>query len=291
MLHTSLSSNGIPLPTTAQYVGYLAETSAQSAAEGVAKRQFAQDGYLLMRDIIDREKVLDIREAYLRMFGETFVKNGDYRRGEFSGVAPEGLPRHGFPGHPAHAFVRSEIFLNFVDSPEFRKLAEDLLGGPVERVRRTPLRHFIKGQKAASRAHIDRTYIDSRKDDFVTLWIPLGDCPVEAGGLVYLEGSHEDGSMEAIKEVAKTGAVPTDRPDDSRPITHDLRWMSDVTRKRWLMTNYGAGDVIAHSPVIVHASLDSASDLMRISTDVRFIRAGAPCDPRWQQDWSADDGH
>ncbi|WP_137391304.1 phytanoyl-CoA dioxygenase family protein [Rhodoligotrophos defluvii] len=287
MLHASLSSNGISLPASERYVGYLAEVSARSAAEDLAKRQFVQNGYLLMRDIVDREAVLDLREAYLRMFGASFVKNGDFRRGEFSGLTPEGLPKHGFPGHPAHDFVRSKTFLDFVDLPAFRKLAEDLLGGPVVRVRRTPLRHFIKGQKAASRAHIDRTYIDSSKDDFVTLWIPLGDCPVEAGGLVYLEGSHQDDSMAAIKKET----VPTDRPNDPRPITHDLKWMSDVTGKRWLVTNYRAGDLIAHSPVIVHASLDSASDLMRISTDVRFIRAGAACDPRWQQDWSADDGY
>jgi len=287
MITTQLSSNGIPLPATDRYMGYLAETMARSAAEGEAQTKFAQDGYLLMRDILDREQVLDIREAYLRMFGESLVKDGDFRRGEFSGKMPEGLPPHGFPGHPAHAFVRSKLFLDFVDQPALHKLAEELLGGPVVRVRRTPLRHFMKGQKVASRAHIDNTYIASAKDDFVTLWVPLGDCPVEAGGLVYLENSHTDDSMASIKRET----VPTDRPNDPRPITHDLKWMSDVTGKRWLATNYRAGDVIAHSPVIVHASLDSASDLMRISTDVRFIRAGAPCDPRWQQDWSADDGY
>ena len=287
MSNISLSSNGIALPNTEKYVGLLAETNARSASEGVARQSFESDGYLLMRDTVDREIVFDVREAYLSMFDRSFVKDGDCRRGAFSGIAPGGLPKHGFPGHPAHEFVRGKVFQDFVNMPEFRELAEDLLGGPVVRVRRTPLRHFIKGQKAASRAHIDRTYIDSSKEDFVTLWIPLGDCPVEAGGLVYLEKSHKDASLAEIK----SQTVPTDRPEDARPITHDLKWMSDVTRNRWLMTNYRAGDLIAHSPVIVHASLDSASDLMRISTDVRFIRAGASCDPRWQQDWSADDGY
>ncbi|MGF7160539.1 ectoine hydroxylase-related dioxygenase (phytanoyl-CoA dioxygenase family) [Rhodoligotrophos appendicifer] len=287
MSNISLSSNGIALPNIAQYVGHLAETTAHSASDGLAKEHFNQNGYLLMREVADRDDVLDVREAYLRLFDRSFVKDGDFRRGEYSGQPPVGLPKHGFPGHPAHAFVRSQIFYDFVNSESFQQLAEDLLGGPALRVRRTPLRHFIRGQKAASRAHIDRTYIDSRKDDFVTLWIPLGDCPIEAGGLVYLEGSHRDHSLTSIK----SQTVPTDRPDDSRPITHDLKWMSDVTGNRWLVTNYRAGDVIAHSPEIVHASLDSASDMMRISTDIRFIRAGKSCDPRWQQDWSADDGY
>jgi hypothetical protein len=61
------------------------------------------------------------------------------------------------------------------------------------------------------------------------------------------------------------------------------------TGKRWLWTDFTAGDV-AHSPVMVHASVNAQSELMRISIDVRFVRAGT-ADPRWTEDWSADDGY
>jgi hypothetical protein len=40
----------------------------------------------------------------------------------------------------------------------------------------------------------------------------------------------------------------------------------------------------------VHASLDTVSDVMRLSTDIRFQRTQAPVDPRWTVDWAADDG-
>jgi len=49
--------------------------------------------------------------------------------------------------------------------------------------------------------------------------------------------------------------------------------------------------VIAHTPDIVHASLDPMRDMMRISTDIRFIKTDSTCDPRWKQYWSADDGY
>jgi hypothetical protein len=59
-----------------------------------------------------------------------------------------------------------------------------------------------------------------------------------------------------------------------------------------LSTNYVAGDIVIHSPAIVHASTDPGeTDYMRISTDIRFRRTDSTADPRWTSDWSADDGY
>lgn len=281
-----LNSNGIGLPATREYVGRLVDSALADLNGDVARERLAGDGYVLFRQALPRETVLDVRQAYFELFPADLVQSGDRRSGLFSGRAPSGVPKHGVAGHPAHAFVRSDVFNRFADHPTLRRIAETLLEGPAERIMRTPLRHFMKGQSVASRAHVDRTYIQGEPNDVLTLWVPLGDCPVDAGGLTYLEGSHHDVSLEQISR----DAAPTDRPNDRRPLTHDLKWMSDVTKRRWLVADYRAGDVVAHTPGIVHASFDPESDLMRLSTDIRFIRAGVPCDPRWRQHWSADDG-
>ena len=82
------------------------------------------------------------------------------------------------------------------------------------------------------------------------------------------------------------------RVHDNRPLTHDLKWIADTTGRKWLATDYAAGDIVIHSPAIVHASTDpSGTDYMRVSTDIRFRRAGSIADPRWASDWSADDGY
>ena len=62
--------------------------------------------------------------------------------------------------------------------------------------------------------------IDGVAADIVTLWVPLGDSPLESGGLLYLEGSHEDLDLEA----AVRADAPQDRVNDLRPLTHDLKW-------------------------------------------------------------------
>jgi len=119
----------------------------------------------------------------------------------------------------------------------------------------------------------------------VTLWIPLGDCPARAGGVVYLEGSHRIDA--AVVDGPRT---VTDRPDDARPISHDLAWTARTLGGRWLWTDFAAGDVAAHCPDIVHATLDPSGELMRLSADIRFQRTGQPVLAEWSKPWSADDG-
>lgn len=282
----TLTSNGAPIPFTPRYFASLRESSL-AASPADLRARYADDGYVLLKGALPAQTVWDLREAYFRLFESGFFKDGDARRGVFSGREPDGLPAHGVAGHPAHAFVRSEMFRAFTSMPALRAIAEIFFAGPAAVIRRTPLRHFVPGRKRASRAHIDRTYIEGVAADLVTIWVPLGNCPVEAGSLLYLENSHHADVLEA----AVRQSAPTDRADDVRPITHDLKWLSDVTGRRWLAADYAAGDVVVHSPMVVHASTDPETDLMRVSTDVRFRRAGSPSDPRWHDDWSADDGY
>jgi len=281
----ALTSNGTPIPFTSQYFGALKETD--SAADSATVRdRYASDGYVLLRGALPAQTVWDMREAYFRMFESGLCKDGDTRRGTY-GAMPDGLPGHGLKGHPAHAFVRSETFRAFTGQPALQAIADAIFDGPASLIRRTPLRHFIPGRKIASRAHFDRTYIDGVVADVVTVWVPLGDCPITAGSLLYLEGSHDDTGLEQKVR----GAAPMDRANDARPLTHDLKWLADLTGRRWLTTDYKAGDVVVHSPTIVHASTDPVIDFMRLSTDIRFHRADSPTDPRWTNDWSADDGY
>lgn len=281
----TLTSNGLPLPLVPALTGPLVATPLAGLTDGRASTRLRDDGYVLLRGLLPRALVLRMRERYFRRFPRAFVQDGDYRRGAYAGHDATGLPAHGTAGHPAYEFVRDPEFLEFAEHPLLRSAVSHLLGGPIERLRRTPLRHFIPGRPMASRAHVDGTYVQAEAVDVVTCWVPLGDIPVEVGGLVYLEGSHADGALESTSRPL----APSDRPGDRRPLTHDLKWMAEHSGRRWLLTDYAAGDVVVHSPLIVHASLDNVAAEMRLSTDIRYLRAGTHYDARWRADWSADD--
>lgn len=284
-MHTVLRSNSADIPFTDRYFALLVDNSANDSP-GTLRRALQERGYVLIRDFIDRGAVGQLRAAYMSLFPASMFKPGSTRaEGIFSGDYPEQMQMHGTPGHPAHAFVRGEEFRAFVANPQLQALAELLLESPAIRLRRTPLRHFVRGRSAASRAHIDYSYLDGGSAELVTFWIPIGDCPLTAGGLIYLEHSARLNPEQMGK------GLPTDRAHDVRPLTHDLRALAERSGKRWLYTNFRAGDVIAHSPFIVHASVNTDTELMRVSIDVRFMRAGTRIDPRWCSDWSADDGY
>ncbi|WP_436757650.1 phytanoyl-CoA dioxygenase family protein [Streptosporangium sp. V21-05] len=282
----AVSSNGVPVPFTDELFTPLPDSSALLGDPGALRRRFQDDGLVLLRGFLDRETVLALRGAYLSTFPEGLLKPGSTaREGVFSGRPPEGLPSHGVRDHPAYDFVRTEPFASFVRQPALAELAATLLGGPVRPLPRSILRHFYAGSLRASRAHTDYAYMSQGSDRVLTMWVPVGDCPMETGGLVYLEGSHREPAerFDAVR-------LASDRADDSRPISHDLRLTARAVGRRWLWSDYEAGDLTVHSPYVVHASLDTVTDVMRVSADVRFIREEDKMDPRWTKEWAGDDG-
>jgi len=283
----AVTSNGVPVPFDDEHFMSLPDSSSLLDDPDALRARFAEEGCLLLRGILDPAAVCRLRGAYFSRFGSGYLAAGTSPAdGMFSGRVPRDLPPHGTPGHPAHAFVRCPEFAAFVADPRLALPARLLLGGDVVVLPRQILRHFTAGSRTASRAHIDHDYMDRGTDRVVTTWVPVGDCPLEAGGLVYLERSHQLGRAD----LAPLHAV-TDRPHDRRVISHDLARTAERLGRRWQWADYRPGDVAVHSPHVVHASLDTTTPRMRMSVDVRFIRAGDQADERWSRPWSGDDGN
>ncbi|GAA2942664.1 phytanoyl-CoA dioxygenase family protein [Streptomyces enissocaesilis] len=284
----TLRSNGVPIASSPDLFGPLVPSTDHLADPAALRRRLRADGYVYLPGILDRAEVLRLRGAYFSLFPAGYLADGTRPEdGVFSGSVPDGLPEYGVAGHPAHAFVRSAAFRRFLDDPLLTGLAETLLGGGAEMLPRRILRHFHRGTGRASRAHVDLDYMDAvaAPPRVLTMWIPVGDCPRRTGSLVYLEGSH----TLAPEEYAPLRDT-TDRPGDRRPISHDLELTARHLGRRWLWTDFAAGDLMVHVPQIIHASLDTMTTTMRLSADVRFLRSGDTPDPRWLRPWSADDG-
>ncbi len=152
--------------------------------------------------------------------------------------------------------------------------------------KRRIIRHIRPGERGigtATQAHYDLVYLREGTDRVLSMWIPLGDCAVETGGLAYLEGSHH---RVMAQERAGTLRMP------AASITADLPALADEYDARWLIADYRAGDVMVHSAHIVHASTDNVDpgSRIRLSTDIRYQRVSDPIDWRWQEHWFEGDG-
>lgn len=234
------------------------------------------EGYLFLRGVLDRSAVLAFRRYYFAALSKTGLSERGASAVDRAALR-ETLFREVVPGAEYHAFCTQ---------PAVRDWYAWFLGGSTFLHRRKIIRHTAPGESGiglATQAHYDLVYLREGTDRVLSSWIPLGDCPVSRGGLVYLERSHV-----WVQREEALGLLP--RPAAS--ITADLPGLADAHDARWLAADYAAGDMVVHTAHTVHAALDNVAEdgVMRLSTDIRYQRADQPIDLRWQDHWHDRDG-
>ena len=62
--------------------------------------------------------------------------------------------------------------------------------------------------------------------------------------------------------------------------------------RRWLVSDYEAGDIVLHSPYTIHASTvnHDPNHVIRLATDLRFVDSSRPWDKRWANTYRIGDG-
>lgn len=295
-LNCTLTSNGFTLSDAPDRLGRLTP-SDPDAPPTELKDQYANQGYLWLKGLLDREEVIKFRHRFFSSFGNTnLLKPGtDAAEGIFSGEAEDKRLTNKVLMEQA----RSAAYESFCLQPRLWQFLEPLLEGPSYLHKRKIIRHMTPGSAQATPAHYDLIYLRGGTDSVVSCWVPIGDIPLEVGGLTYLEGSDTMGrEMEA--EFARKSA---DLPPEERIsaynenmmeggwIGRDLPSMADKFDTRWLIADYEAGDVVVHSPYMIHASLANRDPKKRIrlSTDIRFQNVRDEIDARWNSHWSLDD--
>ncbi len=169
-------------------------------------------------------------------------------------------------------------------------------------VDRAILRHNCPGSLSTG-IHYDKIFLRGGDAEFLTAWVPIGDCAATGGGLMYLENSSALGEgLEAEftrnaktlsaeerinafnKNMMRHGALSQDAEEFGR--------VGAGGKLRWLVGDYGAGDVVFHKQYMIHAASKNEDELgrIRLSSDLRFYEEGAALDQRWMQLWRHDDG-
>jgi len=167
------SSNGVPVDFTDRYFAPMQDSTDLLAEPGLLRKRYREDGYVLLRQVLDPAEVLRIRAAYFSAFPPEYFKAGTQPGdGVFSGTVPASLPAYGVHGHPAYDFVRSPAYEAFAAQPALAAVAAALLDGDVQLIRRKVLRHYDRSSGQASRAHVDRAYQVAPDGEVVTRSTP-----------------------------------------------------------------------------------------------------------------------
>ena len=285
MLDGVLTSNGHRLHESPTRLGELAAVPDTDRHDRDALwARLRRDGYLYLPGALEQSTVLDFRRYYFRaLAGSGLIRPGsDPVLGLAGSQVDPAVLRHTLFGE----VVPGAAYRAFCTQPAVRDWYAWFLGGETFLHRRRIIRHTAPGQTGigtATQAHYDLVYLRDGTDRVLSSWVPLGDCPLARGGLVYLEGSHH----RILRDEA---AGRLKRPAAS--ITADLPALADSYDARWLTADYAAGDMVVHTAHTIHAALDNldTAGVMRLSTDIRYQRADQPIDLRWQNHWHDADG-
>lgn len=289
-----VSSNGFEIAP--ERLGLLSASQPDQSRD-VLWEQYQAQGYLWLKGLLDRQSILDFRGRVFEAFAETGLVSADApaREGLFSGATDYRV----HPNKLLMEMVRWAAFESFCLAKPIIEFYEWFLEGSVYLHKRKILRYTKPHDSAATGPHYDLIYLRGGTDRICTSWIPVGDIPVEMGGLVYLENSDARGrAMEAEFSQRNASLEPAERINAYNKNMGDGGWLDKNLMRlaerfdtRWLIADYEAGDMVVHSPYMIHAATQNVDvqQRIRLSTDIRYQLVRDEIDVRWANHWTLDD--
>jgi hypothetical protein len=255
-------------------LGELHDSSDIISDVAALKARIKKDGYLFLRNFIDRETVLQAREAIVNYLdenhalvdGEPLLEAVMPKTGKEVRMTGQNAITH----HPSSlAVFENKRLFDF-----FRRFFEE------EAVTYDYKWLRAVGNESFTGCHYDVVYMGRGSRNVHTVWVPLGDIPVEQGTLAICEGSH---NLESFARLRNTyGGIDVDRDMISEGwFSSDPYEITDKFGGRWLTTKFSPGDVLIFGLFTLHASTTNLTDKFRISCDIRFQPSGEKMDERW----------
>ncbi len=238
------------------------------------KNRIDEDGYLLLRNFIDRETVMRAREAIVSHMDDknALVKGAPL----LEAVMPK-------TGREVRMTGQSEIThhpaaITLFENGKLFDFFKSYFGEEAVTYDYKWLRAV--GNENFTGCHYDVVYMGRGSRNVHTVWIPIGEIPVSQGTLAICEGSHKLDSFERLRKTY--GGIDVDRDMIKEGwFTSDPYEITEKFGGRWLTTNFNPGDLLIFGLFTMHASTTNLTDKFRISCDIRFQPKGEKIDERW----------
>ena len=265
-------------PVAGELLGELRDSTALLGAtdDGRGLRaRFVHDGYVLLRQVLDRDAVLAARAAVLARLEQVDEIEPD----------TDGIPTGRSTRDALHAdrgdfwrSVTATAALRAVShGPAIHAVMRTLVGAEVQALDYLMLRVGVRGR--ATDVHYDYPFFSRFHDQTRTVWMPIGDTPLERGPLFVVEGGNRfDDLIEPM--IGFDVATDTSRSAAFHATGTDLARQRGT---RLLSTDFRAGDVLVFGMFTAHGSLEQHDPhgRVRVSCDGRWQPAALPVDQRY----------
>ncbi|CAG8954287.1 hypothetical protein HYFRA_00005908 [Hymenoscyphus fraxineus] len=293
------------------YIVPLRPTPADTPMSEICRR-YEEDGYVWMKGLLPTADVWRTRKTYFEFIGPTGLikegtdpKDGIYCGGDWRNWVAPGPFRESLNLQNSNLEYQKRMveahaapwYMAFASHPVLLNFIKDFTGWEkTTPLKRSIFRPNVKGGEPTG-IHYDQIFLRGGPPTALTAWVPLGDCAINGGGLMYLNDSVSIGE-KIEKDFAEAAKDFTDEQRISAFNAHmmsggflskDLSEFSKKWGRKWLAANYEAGDVVFHKAFNIHASAVNESDVIRLATDLRYVEIEKPYDERWMKNWKPDD--
>jgi len=221
------------------------------------------EGYLLIRRLVDPEPLRDLRLQMLAVLRE----GGWLRPGSDLADGVADVDKKCAEGDPEYIAVyrnvqRLEAFHRMAHTPRILALMASIIGEDVlphpSKVARL---WFPQYTLHTTPAHQDFVHFQGTYDTY-TCWMPVGDCPIELGPLAVLVGSHRSGEIYDHHFALGAGGLAVD---------------TTALRGEWVSGDFAIGDALVFPSRTVHQALPNLTpDRLRVSLDNRYQARSQP---------------
>lgn len=259
----------------AELIGPLVESTQEAGQPAVLRQRLADDGYLFLRGVVPR---LDILAARQEVF-ERLAGVGEIRQPAAEGIATGESHRRdlGDLGAFWKSVSEGPLLRKVSHGENIRQLMDNLLDAPARPHDYMFLRPGVVHR--STRLHYDYPFFARGSQSVYTVWLALGDVPVEEGPLMVAEGSTRFADLiDGVRTIDYDSAMS--------PTVQVMGDTVEFVRSRGcqlLTANFAAGDLVVFNMFCMHGTLDNQSALgrVRLSCDVRWQPAADPLDERY----------
>ena len=263
---------------------------------------YEEDGYLLLRGLLDRDNVSSARRAIIERLSGMGRIDENARSSRDDDSAPiAGDEKLGVGLYQDYELQKRPEVKTLLEASELFSFFESFFGEPCLTYSYKWLRAVA--QEEFTGAHLDTVYMGRGSQDLMTAWIPLGDLSCEDGTLMVCPSSHTDEAYKMLRD--EYGKLDVDRdvpgnPSASGHVTNcptswdakagfSQHWDHDALqaavpprlRSTWVSEDFQMGDVVVFGMRTLHMSTTNLKQDFRISCDTRWQPASHPVDERW----------
>lgn len=268
-------ANGALLPD--RLVAPLPDSTAVIDSGDKLRERLHSDGFVYLHGVVPEKTVMAARREVLERLSEVGEVADPIDAGIWSGTSRRAELQPDL-GRFWRSVSEGPKVRRVSHGPELAALVERVCGEPAIAQDFLYLRAGVPGR--STDLHYDYPFFARTTERTLTVWVPLGEAPVETGPLVIVEGSSRFDDLIAAARSIDTVRHPTGQ---RAALTDAMATFATSRDARLLTADFKPGDVVILTMFVCHGSLQNHSswNRMRISFDVRYQPRADPRDERF----------